>query len=76
METYNYDVEEIVCIWALVTDTDQVVGELLNGVGSLTRLYRLRIMGNENRLEGFHDADAFFPLRRNNLHEQTRGACG
>lgn len=47
----------------LVADADEVVGKLLDGVGSRARLHGLRIVGDEDGLGGLDDNDAFPALR-------------
>jgi hypothetical protein len=43
----------------LITDLDQVIAQLLDGVGGGARLHRLRVMRDEDGLCGLDDDDAF-----------------
>lgn len=47
----------------LVVDAYQVVGELLDSVGSRTRLDVLGVVGDEKSLLGLDDDDAFLALK-------------
>lgn len=48
---------------ALVSDTDQVVGKLLDGVGGGAGLDGLGVVGDENGLGSLDDNDALLALK-------------
>lgn len=47
---------------SLVTDADEVVGELLDGVGGGTGLDSLGVVGDEDSHVGLDDDDTFLAL--------------
>ncbi len=46
-----------------VAHAGQVISKVLDGLGGSARLDGLRVVGDEDGLDGLDDDDAFFPLK-------------
>lgn len=57
-----FSASSLKCAVCLVSDLDEVVGELLDSVGGRSRLDGLGVMGDEHSLGGLDDDDALLAL--------------